>query len=203
VEMVQALKVGVGTDAETAVGPLINPQQLAVVERHVADAAAKGADILVGGERLIDLGPQFYAPTVLSNVNHDMAVMNEESFGPVMAIMVVKDKAEAIRHANCLPVGLVATVWTGSRARGEQVARQLNMGMVWINDSIIYVGVPQMPYGGVKEGGWGRHLSHHGLHEMTNTKTIVSTDSEPQMWWFPYSEQKLSMTRMFFEMTMN
>ncbi len=200
VEMVKGLQVGVGTDVETAVGPLINLQQLAVVERHIADATDKGATLLAGGQRLPDLGAQFYAPTVLTDVNHDMAIMNEESFGPAMAIMVVKDEAEAIAHANSLPVGLSATIWTGDRARGERLAHQLNMGMVWINDSIVYVGAPQMPYGGVKEGGWGRNLSHHGLHEMTNVKTIVSADSTPQMWWFPYNEQKLTITRMFFEM---
>jgi len=202
-EKVNALRVGPGTDPNVDVGPLINEHQLSVVERHVADATAKGAQILVGGRRLPDLGPLFYTPTVLANVDHNMAVMNEESFGPVMAIMVVKDEAEALRHANRLPVGLSASIWTGDRARGEALARKLEMGMVWVNDSIVYVGAPQMPYGGVKQGGWGRNLSHHGLHEMTNVKTIVSTESEAQMWWYPYNEQKLEITRMFFEMNLD
>jgi len=70
---------------------------------------------------------------------------------------------------------------------------------LWINDSIVYVGAPQMPYGGVKESEWGRNLSHYGLHEMTNVKTIVSNDSEPQMWWYPYNDQKLTITRLFCE----
>jgi len=198
-EKVNALSIGPGTDPNTDVGPLINENQLSVVERHVADATAKGAQMLTGGKRLPDKGALFYAPTVLANVDHSMAVMNEESFGPVLSIMVVKDEAKAVRHANSLPVGLSATIWTGDRARGEALARQLEMGMVWINDSIVYVGAPQMPYGGVKQGGWGRNLSHHGLHEMTNVKTIVSTDSAPQMWWYPYNEQKLELTRLFYE----
>jgi len=201
-EIVQSLQVGPGTDPNVDVGPLINENQLSVAEQHVADAIAKGAQVLAGGKRLSDKGPLFYAPTVLADVDHSMAVMNEESFGPVMAIMVAKDEAEALRYANRLRVGLSATIWTGDRERGEALARKLEMGMVWVNDSIVYVGAPQMPYGGVKESGWGRNLSHHGLHEMTNVKTIVSTDSQEQMWWYPYNEQKLMITKMYVEMNL-
>ena len=202
IEKTNALRVGAGTEPDHDMGSLINAQQLSVVERHVADATSKGAQIVAGGNPLPDLGTLFYAPTVLTKVDHSMNLMNEESFGPLMSIMVVKDEAEALRHANSLPVGLSATIWTGDRARGEALARKLEMGMVWINDSIVYVGTPQMPYGGVKEGGWGRNLSHHGLHEMTNVKSIVSTDSQEQMWWYPYNEQKLMITKMFFEMNL-
>jgi len=202
IEKANALRVGAGTEPDHDMGPLINAQQLSVVERHVADAKSKGAQIVAGGNPLPDLGNLFYAPTVITNVDHNMDLMNEESFGPVMSIMVVKDEAEALCHANSLPVGLSATIWTSDRARGEALAQKLEMGMVWINDSIVYVGTPQMPYGGVKEGGWGRNLSHHGLHEMTNTKSVVSTDSQEQMWWYPYNEQKMMMTKMFFEMNL-
>jgi len=201
-EKVNALHVGPGTDPNHDMGPLINANQLAVVERHIADATAKGAQILAGGKRSPDFGPLFYAPTVLTNVDHSMDVMSEESFGPVLSIMVVKDEAEALRHANSLSVGLSATIWTSDRARGEALARELEMGMVWINDSIVYVGAPQMPYGGVKEGGWGRNLSHHGLYEMTNVKSIVSTDLQEQTWWYPYNEQKLMITKMYFEVNL-
>ena len=201
-EKVHALRVGPGAEPDHDMGPLINAQQLSVVERHIADAISKGAQIVSGGNPLPDLGTLFYAPTVLTKVNHSMDLMNEESFGPVMSIMVVKDEAEAICHANSLPVGLSATIWTSDRTRGEELARKLEMGMVWINDSIVYVGNPQMPYGGVKESGWGRNLSHYGLHEMTNTKSIVSTDSQEQMWWYPYNEQKLMITKMYFGMNL-
>lgn len=198
--IVQSLRVGPGTDPNVDVGPLINQNQLAVVERHVADAVAKGAQVLAGGRRLPGLGPLFYAPTVLANADHTMIVMNEESFGPVLAIMAVADEEEAIHHANRLPLGLSASIWTGNRARGEVLARRLEVGVVWVNDSIAYVGgAPQCPYGGIKQSGWGRTLSHHGLREMTNVKTIVSTNSEPKMWWYPYNEQKLELTRFFFE----
>ena len=78
----------------------------------------------------------------------------------------------------------------------------MKLAKLWINDSIVYVGTPQMPYGGVKEGSWGRNLSHHGLHEMTNVKSIVSTDSQEHMWWYPYNKQKLMITKMYYEMNL-
>src|SRR5262249_45412748 len=120
----------------TDVGPLTNPHQLNVVVEQVADAVAKGARVLTGGRRREDLGGYFFEPTVLVDVDHSMKVMTEETFGPVLPIMVVKDEDEAVREANNSRYGLLASVWTENNEKGRRLARRIEAGSVIVNDAV-------------------------------------------------------------------
>jgi acyl-CoA reductase-like NAD-dependent aldehyde dehydrogenase len=161
----QALKVGYSleTNALIQVGPITVAEQMEIVERHVADAVARGARILTGGQR----HGTFYAPTVLVDVTHAMLVMREETFGPLMPIMRVADDAEAVSLANDSALGLSASVWSRDLKHADGVARQLQTGSVIINDTIAHFGVPQVPFGGVKQSGFGRTHGKAGLLQFT------------------------------------
>ena len=182
------LRVGNGLDPETDIGPMIHERQLHIVESHVEEAKAAGAQILVGGKRLPELGPNFYAPTVLVDVDHTMRIMREETFGPVLPIMPFDDDDEAVRLANDSEFGLAASVWTRNRARGEAVARQLEAGTVMVNDVVSCFGISEAPHGGVKSSGLGRTHGFHALGEMTRVKYVDSDllPSVPKIWWYGY-----------------
>ena len=182
------LRVGNGLDPATEIGPLINEKQMRVVEAHVDDARQRGARVLTGGGRLPELGPAYFAPTVLTNVDHTMRVMQEETFGPVLPIMTFSDDAEGVRLANDSNFGLAASVWTKDRAHGERIARQIKAGTVMINDAVSCFGISEAPHGGVKGSGMGRAHGRWGLEEMVRPKYIAD-DRLPRMkkiWWFGY-----------------
>src|SRR5579864_8691774 len=189
VEKIRQLRVGNGMDAETDIGPLIHERQLRILEEHIEDALSRGARLLTGGERLKSIGSNFYAPTVLADVNHQMRIMREETFGPVLPVMAFDSDAEAVRLANDSEYGLAASVWTRDRARGEQIARQIQAGTVMINDAVSCFGISEAPHGGVKASGIGRTHGRLGLEEMVRIKYIDS-DLLPGMkkpWWYGYS----------------
>jgi acyl-CoA reductase-like NAD-dependent aldehyde dehydrogenase len=200
VDKTKRLRVGPPDDAATDVGPLIRPRQVGIVEDHVEDAVAKGAQVLTGGRRP-ELPGFFYEPTVLTRVNHTMSVMREETFGPVLPIMAVDGDEEAIALANDSEFGLSATVWTRDSARGERLAGQLQAGAVMVNDCISYFGVCEAPHGGVKASGIGRSHSRFGLQEMVRVK-YVDVDLVPQLpklWWFKYGAQASRMMDGFLD----
>lgn len=176
-----ALRLGVD------IAPLVSEQQLQKVEEHVADAVTKGAKVLAGGKRPEGFSTGFwYLPTVLTEVDHSMIVMTEETFGPVLPIVRYKDLSEAIELANRSCYGLGASVWTTDLERGKEVASQIEAGMVWIND--VNVPYPQCPWGGVKNSGIGVELSDFGILEFTRIKHInleLGTDTT-RAWWYPY-----------------
>ncbi len=157
----QALKLGYTSrpDGPYHLGPITTPRQMEIIERHLAEALAHGARILTGGRR----HETFFEPTVLVDVDHSMRLMQEESFGPLLPIMKVKNEAEAIRLANDSEYGLSGSVWSEDIAHAEAVAHQLQAGSVLINDSIMQFGVPLLPFGGVKKSGSGRTHGREGL----------------------------------------
>ena len=188
VEKTRKLRVGNGMSPETDIGPLIHERQLRVVEAHVADAVSRGASLLCGGCRLPELGAAFYAPTVLANVTHDMLIMREETFGPVLPVMAFDSEDEAVRLANDSEFGLAASIWTRDRRRGEALARRLHAGTVMVNDVISCFGISEAPHGGVKSSGLGRSHGRLGLEEMVRVK-YVDSDLLPRVrkvWWFGY-----------------
>lgn len=190
-EKTRKLRVGNGMDPSTDVGPMISEQQVRVVEAHVTDAHNEGARVLVGGTRLRELGPTFFAPTVLADVDHNMRVMREETFGPVLPIESFRDAAEAVRLANDCDYGLAASVWTRNRGRGEIVARQVQAGTVMVNDVVSCFSISEAPHGGVKASGLGRTHGRWGLEEMVRVKYLDS-DRLPRMkkiWWFSYGDE--------------
>jgi acyl-CoA reductase-like NAD-dependent aldehyde dehydrogenase len=140
---------------EADVGPMIWPRQLEIVEEHVADAVEKGAKLLCGGRRNPRLRGLYYEPTVLVDVSHDMKIMREETFGPVLPILRVSDEEEAIRLANDSRYGLGANIWTKDAARALRLATRIDSGSVCVNDMTMTYGAFEAPFGGRKESGVG------------------------------------------------
>lgn len=161
------------TEGEFDVGAIITPQQLETVEKHVADAIAKGAKVLIGGRRNPNLKGLYYEPTVLTDVTHDMLVMSEETFGPILPIMRVRDEDEAIRMANETEYGLSANIWTRDKRKGFTMAQRIHAGSVCMNDINVTYGVLEAPFGGRKNSGLGQINGDIGLRGYCYTQPIV------------------------------
>ena len=167
---VAALKVGPASDPASQIGPMINDRAVEKIERHVQDAVAKGAKVLTGGQRLAHLGPNYYAPTVLSGADASMACACEETFGPVAPLTVFDDEAEVVAQANDTPFGLAGYFYSQNVRRIWRVADALETGIVGINEGAI--AAEAAPFGGVKESGYGREGSTHGLDDYLHTKYV-------------------------------
>jgi acyl-CoA reductase-like NAD-dependent aldehyde dehydrogenase len=201
-EKTKTLRVGDGMDSRTDVGPMIHERQVRIVESHVEDAKARGARVLAGGMRLPELGANFYAPTVLAGVTHDMQIMREETFGPVLPVMAFDSDDEAVQLANDSDYGLAASVWTRDSMRGERLARRIHAGTVMVNDVISCFAISEAPHGGVKSSGVGRTHGRFGLEEMVRTKCL-DIDRMPGMkkvWWYGYGASFLRQMEGFLDM---
>ena len=169
---------------------MVSREQFELVCELVDDAVASGATLRCGGPVTPDgLDGAFFAPAVLTGVTHDMRIMREEIFGPVVPIVTVESEEEAIELANDSEFGLGASVWTMDRHKGDRIARRLEAGMVWINDHMYTHAACQCAWGGVKDSGLGRSHSRFGLYECVNVKLVAREPSRTRnFWWHPYDE---------------
>jgi len=177
-----------GTPSAIDMGPMIHERQLSIVQSHVDDAIARGARLLAGGKPLTQLGPNFFAPTILADVDHSMKIMREETFGPVLPVRSFKTEDEAVALANDSDYGLAACIFTNDRKRGEALARRVQAGTVMVNDVLTCYGISEAPHGGIKASGIGRTHGRFGLEEMVWPK-YVDSDRMARMkklWWFGY-----------------
>ncbi len=194
VERVGALRIGSnGATAEIDMGPFTSPRQVDIVERHVADAQARGARLLTGGKRRDNGAGIFYEPTVLAGVDHTMLIMQEETFGPVIPVMTVRDAEQAVQLANDSRYGLSGSVWTRDLQRGIALAQRIESGNCCVNECLLSAGVPGLPFGGVKQSGIGtRHGGAEGLRQFCVRQAILAEarkrKTEPA--WFPYSTKR-------------
>jgi succinate-semialdehyde dehydrogenase/glutarate-semialdehyde dehydrogenase len=169
VAKVKAMKVGPGVEPGVTAGPLIDSSALAKIEEHIADARAKGAEVLVGGKAHA-LGGLFFQPTVVSGATADMLVAREETFGPLAPLFAFDTEDEVIAQANHTEFGLAAYFYSRDIARVMRVAERLESGMVGVNTGLI--STAEAPFGGVKQSGLGREGSRYGLDEYMEIKYI-------------------------------
>ena len=168
----KSLKVGSGLDASSQMGPLANPRRLAAMQQITEDALARGATVATGGERIGSTG-NFFAPTVILDAPLDSSVFNNEPFGPMAAVRTVKNIDEAIAEANRLPFGLSAYAFTSSIKTAHQLSAQLQTGMLWINQPA--APWAELPFGGVKDSGYGSEGGPEALEAYLATKTVAMT----------------------------
>ncbi len=187
------------------VGAITFAPQIERAEQQIADAVARGARVVTGGARRTDLPGQFFAPTLLADVTPDMAVMREETFGPVLPVMRVADAEAALRAANDTPMGLSGSVWSGDAERALALARRLQAGSVCVNDALMNYFCVEAPLGGVKGSGVGFRHGPEALRQFCRVETIV--EDHPLLGWlspllareltFPYNRRTQRLLRWF------
>lgn len=188
---VRALRLGSGLDYTADMGSLTSTKQLETVTLHVEDAKAKGAKVLAGGRRRPEIGPLFYEPTVLGDVRDLMTVFAEETFGPVVSVYKFSNEAEVIAEANGTAYGLNASLWTRDHKRARDIARQLHVGTVNVNEAYAAAfGSVAAPMGGMGDSGVGRRHGSEGILRFTEAQTVARQRLLPIAPWFGMSEQR-------------
>ncbi len=187
----ERLRVGDPLEWTTEIGPMVSEEQAKIVSELVEDAVESGATKLTGGPTKVEgMKGSFISPVVLTGVTHEMRIMKEEIFGPVLPVVTVDSEEQAIGLANDSRFGLGASVWTKDRAKGERMAHQIQSGMVWINDHSFSHGACVCAWGGVKESGLGRSHSKFGFYECVNIKQLAWEPGWARdMWWQPYDRK--------------
>jgi succinate-semialdehyde dehydrogenase/glutarate-semialdehyde dehydrogenase/succinyl-CoA reductase len=169
VQKTEKLRVGDPLSDETDIGPLVSSKSAENIESVVKDSVQKGGEVLTGGELAKSKG-SFYKPTLLKNVSQDMLVLQVETFGPVAPISVVENEMEAIKLANDSKFGLGASIWTEDLDKAERLSRMVQSGIVTVNNVVI--SDPRVPFGGIRNSGFGRELSRYGMLEFVNIKSV-------------------------------
>jgi len=191
----RALRQGPDGDFSVDVGSMTRLAQLDTVRAHIDDAVAQGAKIRTGGDTAPGLPDAYFQPTVLTEVDHCMEIMQEETFGPVLPIMRVRNAQEAVRLANESRYGLNASVWSKNLPAARQIAKQIESGNVCINDVVVSYSIPEIPFGGVKESGIGRRHGPQGMRKYTRSQSVaedrLGLRREP--FWYPYSPGVLGL----------
>jgi acyl-CoA reductase-like NAD-dependent aldehyde dehydrogenase len=198
------------TDPDTVdvdVGAMTFEPQVEVAEHLIADALARGATVVTGGARRTDLPGRFFAPTLIANATNEMAVMREETFGPVLPVMKVRDAEEAVRIANDSPMGLSGSVWSSDEKRASALARRLESGTVCVNDVLVNYFCVEAPLGGIKASGMGVRHGPEGLRQFCRIETVIENRLgfswllpflNHEM-WFPYKARTLHLVRKFMK----
>src|SRR4051794_4796731 len=190
VEKTRALRQGVpGEAGSVEVGAVTFENQIDIMEDHMKDAVDKGAKVLVGGKRAAGPG-RFFEPTVVVDVDHDMKLMQDETFGPILPVMKVKDEDEALRLANDSRYGLNSSVWTKDIAKGERIAARIQAGSTCVNDAVANYAAQELPFGGVKESGIGVRHSAAGHRKYCHSQALLGTRLavERELSWVPLTK---------------
>jgi len=199
IEKTRALQQDTGDKETTSVGAMSSERQIAIIEDHVEDFRAAGAQIEIGGRRNPNLEGLFYEPTVITNASNEMRAMQEETFGPTLPIATFTTEEEAIRLANDSEFGLTASVWTRDYEKGRRVAEKIEAGSVCVNEVLYTHGIGQTPWGGFKNSGRGRTHGREGLMELVQPQHIHVNRIAllPDAWWMPYSPTAVETFRGF------
>jgi len=190
---VESLRPGLGVDFNTDLAVMTTPKQLETVKHHVADAVSKGAKIYAQSPRPDDKSlKNFHPAMVLTDVNHSMILMREETFGPIVGVMKFSTIEKAISLANQSILGLTASIWSKNRKNAEKIGRKIQAGVITFNDHLMSHGMPETPWGGFKESGLGRCHGELGFEEMTQPQVIIHdllSFTQKHPWWYPYNEE--------------
>ncbi len=200
----RAAELRQGSEGESDVGAIFTSQQMEIIERHMADAVEKGAKVRVGGRRNPALEGLFYEPTVLTDVTHDMLIMREETFGPILPIMRVESEDEAMRLARDTHYGLAGSLWTRDSHRALTLAKEMDTGSVCVNDMAVTFGIPEAPFGGRKDSGVGQVNGESGLRGYCHTLPVIEDrfGGKASRRFYPFSSKKdegtLRMVKFLF-----
>lgn len=185
-EKIKEIQQGKGRE----VGAMVMPKQIGVIEDHLRDAVKKGAKILHGGKRREGNG-QYFEPTIIAGVDHSMKIMREETFGPVISVMKVKDINEALRLANDSGYGLSCSIWSRKKKKAREIAKRIQAGSACINDVNVNYEISSLPYGGFKESGIGKVHGPEGIRAFARQQSIAMDrlGMKRELWWYPYSKR--------------
>ncbi len=204
---IETLRVGYDEGCSTGMGCMTTESQINTVKSHIKDALDHGARIYAQSEVPLDTNLHNFLPaTVLANVDHSMIVMKEETFGPVVGVMKVKDMEEAISLSNDSTLGLTGSVWSKNSRKAGKLAQRIQAGVVTINDHLMSHGLPGTSWGGMKESGIGRTHGEFGFNEMTQVQIIVKDRLsliKKNLWWHPYDEKLFKGIRGLLDFLLN
>jgi succinate-semialdehyde dehydrogenase/glutarate-semialdehyde dehydrogenase len=205
-EEVRSLRQGYDPDDPgITVGPLISETAVRDMEGQVARAVEQGAEVLIGGRRPPALNGHFFEPTVLANVTHDMDLIRQETFGPVVALMAFQDEEEAVRLANDSPFALSGSVWTSDLGKGKEFATRLRSGTITVNNVAYTFGLGATPWGGRGESGFGRTHGDAGLEELVEMQHVHLDKGKfpSEIWWPPHRQESKEVMHDVIELVSN